>query len=191
MVPWSWRHLPRAGVHETPDQQCIRRLSNDLYGGDGLGNGPAQRGRNWHFGLGWVCFCNYHWSAERDPWVSKDHGAGAVRWKSRGHGHFHGFGDSACWLRRPAHAAARNFRQTTHCTASLAHVLRVVYRHRFLLSGAATGISRLVAGSPVLFGAALLPLALLIFWMIRVRFSGVYEKISTPRAAHAYPRLGS
>jgi hypothetical protein len=58
MVPWSWRHLPRAGVHETPDQQCIRRLSNDLYGGDGLGNGPAQRGRNWHFGLGWVCFCN-------------------------------------------------------------------------------------------------------------------------------------
>jgi hypothetical protein len=75
--------------------------------------------------------------------------------------------------------------------ASLAHVLRVVYRHRFLLSGAATGISRLVAGSPVLFGAALLPLALLIFWMIRVRFSGVYEKISTPRAAHAYPRLGS
>jgi hypothetical protein len=146
MVPWSWRHLPRAGVHETPDQQCIRRLSNDLYGGDGLGNGPAQRGRNWHFGLGLVCFCNL------------------VRGIAG---------------------------KTTHCTASLAHVLRVVYRHRFLLSGAATGICRLVAGSPVLFGAALLPLALLIFWMIRVRFSGVYEKISTPRAAHAYPRLGS
>jgi hypothetical protein len=27
------------GVYETPNEQCIRRPSNDLYGGDGMGNG--------------------------------------------------------------------------------------------------------------------------------------------------------
>ena len=37
-------------------------------------------------------------------------------------------------------------------------------------------------GSPLLFVPALLPLALLIFWMIRVRFTGAYKKMSTPRA---------
>jgi uncharacterized membrane protein len=38
-------------------------------------------------------------------------------------------------------------------------------------------------GSPLLLVPALLPLALLIFWMIRVRFTGVYKKMSMPRAA--------
>jgi uncharacterized membrane protein len=41
-------------------------------------------------------------------------------------------------------------------------------------------------GSPVLLVPALLPLVLLIFWMIRVRFTGAYKKMSTPRAEHAY-----
>ncbi len=40
-------------------------------------------------------------------------------------------------------------------------------------------------GSPALLVPALLPLALLIFWMIRVRFSGVYKKMSMPRARQA------
>ena len=40
-------------------------------------------------------------------------------------------------------------------------------------------------GSPVLLVPALLPLVLLIFWMIRVRFTGAYKKMSPPRAEHA------
>jgi hypothetical protein len=35
-------------------------------------------------------------------------------------------------------------------------------------------------GSPALLVPALLPLALLIFWMIRVRFTGAYKKLSMP-----------
>jgi uncharacterized membrane protein len=50
-------------------------------------------------------------------------------------------------------AGARNFRQTTNCAASLAHVLWVVYCHRLVLPGAATGISRLVAWISRAFGA--------------------------------------
>jgi uncharacterized membrane protein len=42
-------------------------------------------------------------------------------------------------------------------------------------------------GSPLLLVPALLPLVLLIFWMIRVRFTGAYKKMSTPRAGQAYP----
>lgn len=37
-------------------------------------------------------------------------------------------------------------------------------------------------GSPALLVPALLPLALLVFWMIRVRFTGAYKKMSMPRA---------
>ena len=40
-------------------------------------------------------------------------------------------------------------------------------------------------GSPALLVPALLPLALLIFWMIRVRFTGAYKGLSTPRAGQA------
>jgi uncharacterized membrane protein len=40
-------------------------------------------------------------------------------------------------------------------------------------------------GSPVWFVPALLPLALLIFWMIRVRFTGAYQKMAVPRAGQA------
>ena len=36
-------------------------------------------------------------------------------------------------------------------------------------------------GSPALLVPALLPLALLIFWMIRVRFTGAYKKLTMPR----------
>ena len=169
-------------VHETPNQQWVRRLSSDLYGG----NGPAQSGRNWHFGLGWVCFCNYHWSAERDPWVSKDHGAGAVRWKSRGHGNFHGFGDSAGWPRGPAHAGARNFRNRRIAR----HLWRMCFGWFIATGSFFLGQQQVfpawLRGSPVLLVPALLPLVLLIFWMIRVRFTGAYKKMSTPRAEHAY-----
>lgn len=41
-------------------------------------------------------------------------------------------------------------------------------------------------GSPVLLVPALLPLLLLIFWMIRVRFTGVYKKMSMPRGGDVY-----
>ena len=41
-------------------------------------------------------------------------------------------------------------------------------------------------GSPVLLVPALLPLVLLIFWMIRVRFTGVYKKMSMPRGGDVY-----
>jgi hypothetical protein len=40
-------------------------------------------------------------------------------------------------------------------------------------------------GSPVLLVLALLPLVLLIYWMIRVRFTGAYKGMLTPRAEHA------
>ena len=40
-------------------------------------------------------------------------------------------------------------------------------------------------GSPVLLVPALLPLVLLIYWMIRVRFTGASKGMSTPRAGHA------
>jgi hypothetical protein len=40
-------------------------------------------------------------------------------------------------------------------------------------------------GSPVLLVLALLPLMLLIYWMIRVRFTGVYKGMLTPRAEQA------
>src|SRR5271167_897260 len=40
-------------------------------------------------------------------------------------------------------------------------------------------------GSPVLMVPALLPLVLLIFWMIRVRFTGAYKRMATPRASEA------
>ena len=41
-------------------------------------------------------------------------------------------------------------------------------------------------GSPVLLVPALLPLALLIFWLIRVRFTNAYKKMSMRRAGHVY-----
>ncbi len=41
-------------------------------------------------------------------------------------------------------------------------------------------------GSPVLLVPALLPLLLLIFWMIRVRFTSVYKKIALASAGQAY-----
>ena len=41
-------------------------------------------------------------------------------------------------------------------------------------------------GSPVLLVPALLPLALLVFWLIRVRFTSVYKKMSMLRAQHVY-----
>ena len=40
-------------------------------------------------------------------------------------------------------------------------------------------------GSPVLMVLALLPLMLLIYWMIRVRFTGAYKRMLTPRPEHA------
>ncbi len=40
-------------------------------------------------------------------------------------------------------------------------------------------------GSPVLLVLALLPLVLLIYWMVRVRFTGVYKGMLTPRAEPA------
>ena len=39
-------------------------------------------------------------------------------------------------------------------------------------------------GSPALLVPALLPLALLIFWMIRVRFTSAYKKIAMPWRDH-------
>lgn len=86
---------------------------------------------------------------------------------------------------------ARDFRQTTHCTASLGRMCFgwFIATGSFFLGQQQVFPAWLRIACA--FGAALLPLALLIFWMIRVRGSGVYEKISTPRAAHAYPRLGS
>lgn len=42
-------------------------------------------------------------------------------------------------------------------------------------------------GSPLLLVPALLPLVLLVFWMIRVRFTGAYKKMPMPRAGNAYP----
>jgi hypothetical protein len=44
----------------------------------------------------------------------------------------------------------------------------------------------LLRGSPVLLVPAVLPLALLIFWLIRVRFTNAYKKMSMPRAGHVY-----
>lgn len=41
-------------------------------------------------------------------------------------------------------------------------------------------------GSPVLFVLAVLPLLLLIFWLIRVRFTGAVQKMPMPRAEGAY-----
>jgi uncharacterized membrane protein len=41
-------------------------------------------------------------------------------------------------------------------------------------------------GSPALLVPALLPLALLVFWMIRVRFTDAYKGMLTPRAGHVY-----
>jgi len=38
----------------------------------------------------------------------------------------------------------------------------------------------------VLFIPAILPLILLIFWMVRVRFANAYQKMSTPRSGNAY-----
>src|SRR5207302_2650217 len=52
-----------------------------------------------------------------------------------------GFGDAACLHRGPSHALARRYcRHRTRLTPSLAHVLWMVYRHRFLLPGPATSI---------------------------------------------------
>jgi hypothetical protein len=41
-------------------------------------------------------------------------------------------------------------------------------------------------GSPVLLVPALLPLGLLIFWLVRVRFTNVYKRISMPRRNDVY-----
>lgn len=41
-------------------------------------------------------------------------------------------------------------------------------------------------GSPVLLVPALLPLVLLIFWLIRVRFTNAYKKMSVPPAERGY-----
>jgi hypothetical protein len=43
-------------------------------------------------------------------------------------------------------------------------------------------------GSPALLVPALLPLALLIYWMIRVRFTGAYKGMLTPRARPSWLR---
>jgi hypothetical protein len=41
-------------------------------------------------------------------------------------------------------------------------------------------------GSPVLLVPALLPLGLLIFWLVRVRFTNAYKRISMPRRDDIY-----
>jgi hypothetical protein len=41
-------------------------------------------------------------------------------------------------------------------------------------------------GSPVLLVPALLPLGLLIFWLVRVRFTNAYKRISMPRGEDVY-----
>ncbi len=41
-------------------------------------------------------------------------------------------------------------------------------------------------GSPALLVPALLPLGLLVFWLIRVRFTNAYKKMSMPRAERVY-----
>lgn len=46
-------------------------------------------------------------------------------------------------------------------------------------------------GSPLLLVLALLPLMLLIFWLIRVRFTNAFKKMSRPRAGQVYPPLGT
>jgi len=43
-----------------------------------------------------------------------------------------------------------------------------------------------VLKSNVLFIPAILPLLLLIFWLVRVRFKNVYKRMSMPRAADVY-----
>jgi len=40
-------------------------------------------------------------------------------------------------------------------------------------------------GSPALLVAALLPLVLLVVWMIRIRFTGAYKRMTTPRGGSA------
>src|ERR1700689_2240478 len=85
----------------------------------------------------------------------KNSAGGCPRMGVRLHGYFHGFGDFSSWARRRAHAGARNFRQTTDCTASMAHVLWMVHRYRFVLPGAATSVSRVAARIAAAAGAGL------------------------------------
>ncbi len=58
--------------------------------------------------------------------------------------------------------------------------------HRLVFLGAATGISRSVARITRALGAGPSATALLIFWLIRVRFTNAYKRMSMPRAGHVY-----
>jgi hypothetical protein len=132
------------GVHEIPNEQCFRRRSNVLPGGNGMGDRQAQRRGNGNFRLGCASGCIGARSCHRDLWVrSGEWPDGVKRWNSCWNVLFPWFRGSAFCRGGRSHAPARRcFRCTANRATSLAHVLCAVYRLRVFISRTATSIPR-------------------------------------------------
>jgi len=114
---------------------------------------------------------------------------------------FHGFRVFACCGGGRSHAGARRCSWSkAHRAASLAHVLWAVHRSRLFFPGTlkppaeiafAVGLGQHL--SPAIFGTTLylvltlLPLILLIFWLVRVRFTTAYRKIEIRKGTRGRP----
>jgi hypothetical protein len=69
----------------------------------------------------------------------------------------------------------------------LAHVLWTVHRYgSFFLGQGSKVFPDWLLKTNVLFIPAILPLILLIFWVVRVRFTNAYEKMSMPTGGEVY-----
>src|SRR5450755_1617313 len=135
-----------SGVDETSNEQCFRRASDVLPGDHGMVSWQAKGCRDKRFRLGGASDGTGDWSQSADSgYPSGKWSGGPTSRSSRRDVLFHGLGASAGCRGRHSHARARRyFWEATSGATSLAHVLRTVYRHRILLPGTATSVSRLV-----------------------------------------------
>jgi hypothetical protein len=128
-----------------------------LFGDDRVDDRQAKRWGNERFRLGRACVCRSVWSFHPDSWNRSGKKPDRITKRSpRRNVLFSWFRRSACCHWRHTHARMRQLiRGKARRAASLAHVLFVFYRYRFLLSGTATGVSGGVArGSCVICAGA-------------------------------------
>jgi hypothetical protein len=175
------------GVLEAPTQQCVRRHSNDLYG--------VRRA----------------WATAR----RRDGGTGILDWlgclfaltigvlsvihgfrKATGRAPFDGSpGFMDIFMRSVILLAGiGDLRMLVRGISGKRRIARHLWRMCFgwfiatgsFFLGQQQVFPARLRGSPVLLVPALLPLALPIFWLIRVRFTNAYKKMSIPRAGRVY-----
>ena len=176
------------GAHEISNEQCFRRRSNVLSGGNGMGDRQAPRRGNGYFRLGctsgaWAVgavIVTYGLEAANSHAGSKDGILTGMYFFLGSVARLSAAGDVRMLVRGGVSGAQRIAR----------HLRRMCFA-LFIAAGS------FFLGQPQVFPAALrktnllfipafLPLLLMIFWLFRVRFTNAYQGKSTPRGGDVY-----